>query len=404
MTWSSVTDGHVPLCEGRRICTTRIGRIAATGARARRSLRPCRRSPTPSVTRRAARVPVRAELLRGPTSRRRHGGDGRREVGVHANVARHHLDKLAAGGYLEVVSGQGRRRRRRSPVEAVRVVARCRRDERVPGAQRRPAAVAARSRARPSATDEAEAMAEEVGPSTGGRWPPGLQGDALASRAPFAAVGDAGRRRRAHRARVRGPRRGSQRSAADHQQPLPVRRRRHRASGDLRRRPRHGAGMLAALVDRRRRSATSSPSELAAATRSAPPPSELRPGVEPLAQRCHSAGSGVLDDSLDDLGRRLGGGAGVERRLRVVLDHQLAGFRSGAVDEHLDQAQRHVDAARHAGGGDDPPIEVLDHALAGRDRAVLGRARRERSSAWSRSAPRAARRPRARATRCTPTS
>ena len=25
------------------------------------------------------------------------------EVGVHPNVARHHLDKLAAGGYLEVV-------------------------------------------------------------------------------------------------------------------------------------------------------------------------------------------------------------------------------------------------------------------------------------------------------------
>ncbi len=28
------------------------------------------------------------------------------EIGVHANVARHHLDKLAAGGYLEVVSGR----------------------------------------------------------------------------------------------------------------------------------------------------------------------------------------------------------------------------------------------------------------------------------------------------------
>ena len=28
------------------------------------------------------------------------------EVGVHSNVARHHLDKLAAGGYLEVVSGK----------------------------------------------------------------------------------------------------------------------------------------------------------------------------------------------------------------------------------------------------------------------------------------------------------
>ena len=29
-----------------------------------------------------------------------------KEVGVHANVARHHLDKLAAGGYLEVTSGR----------------------------------------------------------------------------------------------------------------------------------------------------------------------------------------------------------------------------------------------------------------------------------------------------------
>ncbi len=29
-----------------------------------------------------------------------------KEVGVHANVARHHLDKLAAGGYLEVHTGK----------------------------------------------------------------------------------------------------------------------------------------------------------------------------------------------------------------------------------------------------------------------------------------------------------
>ena len=28
------------------------------------------------------------------------------QVGVHPNVARHHLDKLAAGGYLEVRSGK----------------------------------------------------------------------------------------------------------------------------------------------------------------------------------------------------------------------------------------------------------------------------------------------------------
>ena len=28
------------------------------------------------------------------------------EIGVHPNVARHHLDKLAAGGYLEVHTGK----------------------------------------------------------------------------------------------------------------------------------------------------------------------------------------------------------------------------------------------------------------------------------------------------------
>ena len=64
--------------------------------------------------------------------------------------------------------------------------------------------------------------------------------------------------------------------------------------------------------------------------------------------------------------------AGVERRLRVVLDHQLAGLGRGPVDEHLDEPQRHVDAARHAGGGDDPPVEVLDDPVARRRRAVLG--------------------------------
>ena len=56
-------------------------------------------------------------------------------------------------------------------------------------------------------------------------------------------------------------------------------------------------------------------------------------------------------------------GAGVERRLRVVLDHQLRRLGRRAVDEQLDEPQRHVDAARHAGGGDDPPVEVLDDAV-----------------------------------------
>ena len=50
---------------------------------------------------------------------------------------------------------------------------------------------------------------------------------------------------------------------------------------------------------------------------------------------------------------RLGHRAGVERRLGVVLDHQLRRLGGGAVGQQLDQSQRHVDAARHAGGGDD---------------------------------------------------
>ena len=39
-----------------------------------------------------------------------------------------------------------------------------------------------------------------------------------------------------------------------------------------------------------------------------------------------------------------------------------------AVDEELGEAQCHVDAARDAGRGDDPALEVLDHPL-GRGRA-----------------------------------
>ena len=75
---------------------------------------------------------------------------------------------------------------------------------------------------------------------------------------------------------------------------------------------------------------------------------------------------GVLDHPGDDVVARLGGRAAVERRLRVVLDHQLARLGGGAVDEHLDESQRHVDAARHAGGGDDPAVEVLDDPVARR--------------------------------------
>ena len=49
--------------------------------------------------------------------------------------------------------------------------------------------------------------------------------------------------------------------------------------------------------------------------------------------------------------------------LRVVLDHELGGLGGGAVHQQLDEAERHVDAARDARSGDDPVVEVLDHPL-----------------------------------------
>ena len=52
------------------------------------------------------------------------------EVGVHANVARHHLDKLAAGGYLEVISGRVAGAGAGPPLQALRRRRRCRADER----------------------------------------------------------------------------------------------------------------------------------------------------------------------------------------------------------------------------------------------------------------------------------
>ena len=87
------------------------------------------------------------------------------EIGVHPNVARHHLDKLAAGGYLEVVIGQGRRRRCRASLEAL-LRGRRARDERRDFPVRSDDLVLsllgrALDRLSP---DEAEQMAEEVGP------------------------------------------------------------------------------------------------------------------------------------------------------------------------------------------------------------------------------------------------
>jgi len=102
-----------------------------------------------------------------------------KETGVHANVARHHLDKLAAGGYLEVATGKvagggaGRPSKRylavndaldanefpvRSDDLLLSLLGRAL--DRLPH-------------------DEAEAMAEEVGAEYGRAMAEGLRGDSL---------------------------------------------------------------------------------------------------------------------------------------------------------------------------------------------------------------------------------
>jgi predicted ArsR family transcriptional regulator len=103
------------------------------------------------------------------------------EVGVHANVARHHLDKLAAGGYLEVVSGKvagagaGRPSKRyvavsdATGVDGVPV----RSDDLV-------LSLLGRALDR-LPHDEAEMIAEEVGAEYGRALAEGLTGDALTS-------------------------------------------------------------------------------------------------------------------------------------------------------------------------------------------------------------------------------
>jgi len=100
------------------------------------------------------------------------------EVGVHPNVARHHLDKLAAGGYVEVVprpsAAPGRRAGRPSkhyvavPVDAADLPP-VRSDDLV-------LALLGRALARlPHA--EAEAMAEDVGATYGRTLAAGLVGN-----------------------------------------------------------------------------------------------------------------------------------------------------------------------------------------------------------------------------------
>ena len=116
------------------------------------------------------------------------------EVGVHPNVARHHLDKLAAGGYLEVQSGKvagggaGRPSKRYQAVAGVDNDFPVRSDDLVLSLLGR-----ALTRLSP---DDAEQMAEEVGAEYGRAMAAGLTGDAIdaghrSMRSAIQAVADA---------------------------------------------------------------------------------------------------------------------------------------------------------------------------------------------------------------------
>ena len=116
------------------------------------------------------------------------------EVGVHPNVARHHLDKLAAGGYLEVQSGKvagggaGRPSKRYLAVADAVTDFPVRSDDLV-------LSLLGRALTRLPAA-EAEQMAEEIGAEYGRAMAAGLRGDALehghrSMRSAIQAVADA---------------------------------------------------------------------------------------------------------------------------------------------------------------------------------------------------------------------
>jgi predicted ArsR family transcriptional regulator len=104
------------------------------------------------------------------------------EVGVHPNVARHHLDKLAAGGYVEVAARpqDGSRRKAGRPSKRYVAVLTDTVNDVPVHTEDLVLALLGQALARlPRA--EAEAMAEEVGATYGAALASGLTGDALAA-------------------------------------------------------------------------------------------------------------------------------------------------------------------------------------------------------------------------------
>src|SRR5829696_319393 len=119
------------------------------------------------------------------------------EVGVHPNVARHHLDKLAAGGYVEVAMRTVVSERRAGrPSKRYVAVASNALDAGVP-VRSDDLVLALLGRALDRLPrHEAEGMAEEVGATYGRAMAAGLTGDALAAgqrslRSAMQAVADA---------------------------------------------------------------------------------------------------------------------------------------------------------------------------------------------------------------------
>jgi predicted ArsR family transcriptional regulator len=101
------------------------------------------------------------------------------EVGVHANVARHHLDKLAAGGYLGVSSSKAPGAGAGRPSKRYRVSALATDDGDFP-VRSDDLLLSLLGRALDRLPhDEAEAMAEEVGAEYGRAMAAGLTGEAL---------------------------------------------------------------------------------------------------------------------------------------------------------------------------------------------------------------------------------
>ena len=189
--------------------------------------------------------PTRREIYLFAHERRRDGvtaAEVAERFELHPNVARHHLDKLAGGGYLEVAVERSRARRRRAgPSKRYR-----RRGER----RRRSTCPSGTTTCSLTLLGRALALLPRRpgrGDGRGGRrrvrpgaWPP-ADGAATATASARSAP-------RSTRSPTRSPPTGSpptpraRRRAAHRLRALPVRRRRHRAPGDLRRRPRHGQG------------------------------------------------------------------------------------------------------------------------------------------------------------------